>query len=109
METLQNKQTIYNIIDVEVVSGSLTALNELIKKHNDYRSRVNDDLTVDKAMYMTKYVMNSPYINDTGLFNGYAFCRLAVLPEITKEQIQSAIDNGSDTLRGFIQVLNLKK
>jgi len=108
METLQNKEIIYNIIDVEVVGGSLTALNELIKKHNDYRSRVNT-LTVDKAMYMTKYVMNSPYINDTGLFEGYAFCRLAVLPEITKEQIQSAIDNGSDTLRGFIQVLNLKK
>ena len=107
MTQLQVKNTTYRLQLLQVVSGNLYALTELIKKHNDYRSRVNDDMTVDVAMFINRYRMDSPYINDdTGKqdFKGYAQVELAVLPEITPTQIQQAVDNGSDELRGFIIV-----
>jgi len=107
MTELKVNNTTYRLQLVQVVSGNLYALTELIKKHNDYRSRVNDDMTVDVAMFIHKYRMDSPYINDdTGKqdFKGYAQVELAVLPEITPNSIQQTVDNGSDALRGFIIV-----
>jgi len=109
MAQLQVNNTTYRLQLVQVVSGNLHALTELVKKHNDYRSRVNDDNTVDVAMFVHSYTMNSPYINDdTGKqdLRGYAQVELAVLPEIMPDQIQSMIDNGTDNLRGMIIVDN---
>jgi hypothetical protein len=105
-----NKMDNYNLIDLKIVSGNLLALYTLIKKHNDYRGIVEDDGTYSVAMYLHTYRMDSPYITDfTKLSNkdymGYAIATIAVLPHITPAQIQSAIDNGDDNLRGLIEVI----
>lgn len=107
METLQNTNREYNLVEVEVVSGNLYLLNKVIKKHNDARGIVEEDGTYSLAMYLHKFRMDSPYINDASPSNdyrGYAIATIATLPHITKDQIQQAIDN-DDELYNRLQVI----
>lgn len=106
MTTLKNKNREYTLIDVEVTCGNLHILNKLIKQHNDYRGIVEEDGTYSLAMYLHKFRMDSPYINDTSSksdYNGYGLATIAVLPHISKEQIQQTADNDSE-MYGFIDV-----
>jgi len=99
MQTLKNKNRDYNLIDVEVVCGDLWNLNKLIKIHNDTRGIVEEDGTYSLAMYLHKFRMDSPYINDASSaddYRGYAIATIATLPHITPSHIQSAIDNDSE-------------
>tara|TARA_R110000823_G_scaffold309889_1_gene434482 strand:+ start:1898 stop:2227 length:330 start_codon:yes stop_codon:yes gene_type:complete len=99
MNTLKNKNRDYNLIDVEVVCGDLWNLNKLIKIHNDYRGIMEEDGTYSLAMYLHKFRMDSPYINDASSvddYRGYAIATIATLPHITSSHIQDAIDNDSE-------------
>jgi hypothetical protein len=110
MKTLKNQNKIYNLIELEVVCGNLELLQKLIKKHNDYRGIGEGEgasYQYHKAMYLHKFRMDSPYINDASTNNdyrGYAIATIATLPHITKDQIQQAIDNDNE-LYNRIEVL----
>jgi hypothetical protein len=108
MQTLKNKNREYNLVQLEVVCGNLELLERLIKIHNDYRGIVEDDGTYSLAMYLHKFRMDSPYINDASSKNdykGYALATIAVLPHITVQQIQEVIDD-NDLLYNRIEVIN---